>query len=365
MPHYTAGADGGERPGSAVYDSDRPRLAERILGALREAEGRQAGAARLAARFGIGVDAVSRTVAELRGLGYDVRAEGRGGGRRYRIAHGAAPLALPWEVVGGRGGGGGLAATRLGSRIVFYRSASSTQELALAAAGSGGSDGLVVIAGTQTAGRGRTGKRWISPGGGLWMSAVAEPGPPVRAATLVPLAAALAVSDAVEGAVGVQADLKWPNDLLVGGRKVAGILVDAAAGARSLDAVVVGVGVNLAVDAKAVNSEAHLPRGHGGAASLLPPAGTGQAPASADPALLARSIIERLERELEGLEGGAGSVPGRWAERSSMIGRRVRADYSGRVVEGTAAGIDSDGSLLVREGKRTAKVIAGNVAVLA
>ena len=360
-----------------AYDSSTPHGAQRMLEALRDAAGRGTpggGGVRAAARLGIGPDEAARLAAELCGLGYDVRDDGGPYPlpREYRLVPGPAPLALPWEVAGGAGGlRPPLATRRLGSRVVFYRSADSTQDRALSLAAqcpAGEADGLVVVAATQNAGRGRLGRRWVSPPGGLWMSVVAEPGPPAGAATLVPLAASIALADAVMEAAGAEADLKWPNDLLVGGRKVAGILVDASAGAAgAMDSVVVGIGVNLAVDAAFIDAAVGAPPGRAGAASLAAPGGGGPPP---DPALLARAFLARLEGELEGLEGeggggAGGGVAQRWAARSSMIGCEVEAERGGRAVRGTAAGIDADGALLVARGSSPPeRIVAGDVAAV-
>lgn len=365
------GAAGRSR--SPAYDSHRRHDVARVLAALAGAHGgAPISEAQVASRLGIDAEAVRGHVAELRTLGYRVRSTGQGdgAGRAYRLGQEAAPLALPWEVIGGGVTAGRLATRRLGSRVVFYRSVDSTQaralDMALSGAGKGGSDGLAVIAGTQTAGRGRGSRRWTSPEGGLWMSVVAEPGPPAGAATLLPLAAALALAGAVRDSTGIVPDLKWPNDMLVRGRKVAGILVDASArgGGGPFDAVVVGVGVNLAVDAAAIGTDAGPPHGHAEAASLLPPGGGGGR--AADPASLARAFLERLEAELDMLEGAGRQedVVRRWSARSSMIGRTVEVRQGGRPIKGTALGVDADGALLVgQEGREAARVVAGDIAV--
>ena len=350
-----------------VYDSRTEYDAERLLRALRGSAGAAQPAAQLARRLGVGEDEVALRAAELRALGYNVRNDGDSA---YALDRGPPPLALPWEIVG-RGGRGGAdrpprGAPRLASRAVFYGTADSTQERArsLAACEDGSAHGLVVVAGTQTAGRGRLGRRWVSPPGGLWMSVVAEPGPPAGTATLVPLAAALALYNAVSAATGIEADLKWPNDLLVGGRKVAGILVDASAcDADRMDYVIVGIGVNLAVDAVEINAAAGEPRGHAGAASLAARGGGGAT--APDPALLARAFLAYLEVELEGLARGRGGggygVASQWAAHSSMIGREVEVECGGHTVSGTATGIDHDGALLVGRGTTTERIVAGDV----
>lgn len=351
-----------------VYDSRTECAAERLLFALRDSAGVAQPAAQLARRLGVGEDEVALRAAELRALGYRVRDDG---GSAYALDRGPPPLALPWEIVGRSGGRGGTdrpqsGAPSLASRAVFYGEADSTQERArsLAACEDGSANGLVVVAGTQTAGRGRMGRRWVSPPGGLWMSVVAEPGPPADTATLVPLAAALALRNAVSAAAGIEADLKWPNDLLVGGRKVAGILVDASAGdAGLMDSVIVGIGVNLAVDAVEIDAAAAgEPRGHAGAASLAARGGGAAAP---DPALLARAFLAYLEVELEmlahGRVDGAHGAARQWMTHSSMIGCEVEVECGGRTVSGTATGLDCDGALLVGRGTATERIVAGDV----
>ena len=362
-----AGRTGAAADPGIVYDSRTECAAERLLLALRDSAGAAQPAAQLARRLGVGEDEVALRAAELRALGYRVRDDG---GSAYALDRGPPPLALPWEIVGRSGSRGGAdsprsGAPRLASRAVFYGTADSTQERArsLAACEDGSANGLVVVAGTQTAGRGRMGRRWVSPPGGLWMSVVAEPGPPADTATLVPLAAALALRNAVSAAAGIKADLKWPNDLLVGGRKVAGILVDASAGdAGRMDSVIVGIGVNLAVDAAEIDAAAGEPRGHAGAASLAARGGGAAAP---DPALLARAFLAYLEVELEmlahGRVDGAHGAARQWMAHSSMIGCEVEVECGGRTVSGTATGLDRDGALLVGRGTATERIVAGDV----
>src|SRR6185295_3892606 len=134
---------------------------------------------------------------------------------------------------------------RLASTLLYFPSTGSTNDIALARnakASAERPEGLVVVADRQTAGRGRRGHTWFSPpGAGLYVSVVLAPATarvdPMRATMLLTLAAGVAIAEGVEAAAGVAADLKWPNDLLVGGRKLGGILAEGSG-----DTVVVGYG---------------------------------------------------------------------------------------------------------------------------
>jgi BirA family biotin operon repressor/biotin-[acetyl-CoA-carboxylase] ligase len=139
----------------------------------------------------------------------------------------------------------------LASSISFFPTIGSTNDVASSLAAGGGHEGAVVIAETQTAGRGRRGRRWFSPpGSGLYVSLVLAPGrarsAPERATALVTLAAGVALAEAIDTVTGLRPEIKWPNDLIVGRRKVAGILAEGVAGlARPIASIVVGYGINV------------------------------------------------------------------------------------------------------------------------
>ncbi len=139
----------------------------------------------------------------------------------------------------------------LASSISFFSTIGSTNDVASRLAAGGGHEGAVVIAETQTAGRGRRGRRWLSPpGSGLYVSLVLAPGrarlAPDRATALVTLAAGVALAEAIDTATGLRPEIKWPNDLLVGRRKVAGILAEGVAGSARHDRIDrAGYGINV------------------------------------------------------------------------------------------------------------------------
>jgi BirA family biotin operon repressor/biotin-[acetyl-CoA-carboxylase] ligase len=226
----------------------------------------------------------------------------------------------------------------------YEPSCSSTQDLARNAAIAGADQGWTVITDLQLEGRGRHGRAWIAPGEtALLFSTILQP--PVDVLPLLPLLTALSVAGGIEGATGVVAQLKWPNDVLVDDHKLAGILLEHPGGA----AVIVGVGVN-------VNQlAADLPSG---ATSLL--AQTGR---SLDREPLLAAILNDLANAYDRAdrEGVDWIVPG-WRSRSSMLGKPVAFQRDGATTRGVAEDLGADGSLLVRleDGTRVS-VIAGEV----
>jgi BirA family transcriptional regulator, biotin operon repressor / biotin---[acetyl-CoA-carboxylase] ligase len=220
----------------------------------------------------------------------------------------------------------------------------STQDLARAAAAEGVAQGLVVVTDEQRAGRGRAGRSWVAPARtALLFSVVLRP--PVDLIALLPLLAGVVIAGGIEGATGARADLKWPNDVLLNDRKLAGILIEHPAGS----AVVLGVGIN-------VNQAGdRLPEG---ATSLLAELGK-----PVEREILLAAILNDLGNAYERAdrEGVDWIVPA-WRSRSRMLGRPVRVNRQGTMTEGIAEEIAPDGALVVRlfDGQRVS-VVAGEV----
>jgi BirA family biotin operon repressor/biotin-[acetyl-CoA-carboxylase] ligase len=232
-----------------------------------------------------------------------------------------------------------------GPAIVRVGRVDSTQSVAFALAADGAPDRTVVLADSQAAGRGRRGRTWLDePGASLLVSILLRPSLPPTGLPLLSLAAGLAVADALREVTGVAARLKWPNDLLVDGRKIAGILLESRLGAAPL--VVVGIGVNLgqrtfpaALQERAtsvVRESGRLVEREAVLAALLP----------------------ALDRHRDALERGQLSrVLDAWRARSATLGRTVSVDG----VHGVAVDIDDDGALLVDDGTRRRRVVAGEI----
>ncbi|MEP7304077.1 MAG: biotin--[acetyl-CoA-carboxylase] ligase [Acidobacteriota bacterium] len=237
-------------------------------------------------------------------------------------------------------------------RVVFFNRTGSTNDIALALAAGRDAEGIVVIADEQTAGRGRRGHRWHSPpGSGLYVSIVLldsrEKTDDVRATSLVTLAAGVALAEAVEARTALRAEIKWPNDLQVGRRKLCGILAESAAGDSGC--VVLGYGVNVSArvwppgaDYRATSIESELGRPVDRAA------------------LCAETIAAVARRHQDLLSGRFDAILDAWRSRSpSSRGTRVEWDTPVGRQSGVTHGIDNHGALLVRVGDRVERIVGG------
>ena len=222
----------------------------------------------------------------------------------------------------------------------------STQDVVRAAARSGAPEGFCCVAGEQTSGRGRSGRPWVAPPGtALLMSVLLRRR--LEIASGVPLLAGLALTDALDGLAGVSCRLKWPNDVLAGQGKLAGILTEVEPGGG----IVLGIGVNLTVpvfppEVPGVSLDRLTGTAHGWAAVLT-------------------ALLPELARRLEQVEaGGIRSLRGDWTARAEGIGAPIRAEVGTETVEGRVLGIDDDGALLVETGHGRVRLVAGEVHLL-
>jgi len=233
---------------------------------------------------------------------------------------------------------------------VVERTGSTNADLLARAAAGEDIAGAVLIAEQQTAGRGRNGRVWSSPGAQLTMSVGVDPGAvPPDAWGWLPLATGVAVVDAVAAVAGVEAGLKWPNDVLADGRKLAGILTEVAAAQRF---IVVGIGLNVTLrDDEVADAEA---------TSLLTLAA--EAP---DRAQLVRVLLQKLATRFESWRAAGGTDDGLIADyraRSVTLGSAVRAMLpGGRDVLGVASSIDEQGRLHIDSDAGPVAVSAGDV----
>jgi BirA family biotin operon repressor/biotin-[acetyl-CoA-carboxylase] ligase len=245
----------------------------------------------------------------------------------------------------------GAAPGGIGSTIYFFLSVGSTNDVALKLAARGDSSGALVIADEQTSGRGRRGRAWFSPpGSGLYVSIVLSPArardDPERATMLVTLMAGVALAEGVERATGLRADIKWPNDLYVGRRKLAGILAEAGE-----HHVVLGYGINVSAGAfpreladRATSVETELGR-----------------PADR-PSLCAETVRAIAHRYGDLLDARFDAILDAWRERApGSRGARVRWETPAGPRTGVTAGIDDRGALLVDADGRIERIVGGEV----
>ena len=246
----------------------------------------------------------------------------------------------------------------LARAIHCFEELDSTNRLALELAARGEPHGSAVIAEAQSAGRGRLGRSFHSPkGSNLYVSLVLRPRAPAAALATLPLAAGVAVAEAVAAELGhaARVALKWPNDVLVDGRKLSGLLLERV-GASAAGAVILGIGVNLNVDPASFPAEFRER-----ATSLAAAAGR-----PIDRARFASALFDRLEGVLDLHDArGFEALRERFEALFRMQGARVRvADAAGSVREGCVVGVGADGSLRLATASGEERVFAGDVSVV-
>lgn len=235
----------------------------------------------------------------------------------------------------------GLVTKRIGNAIHLFQEVDSTNDEAAGLAARGAPEGVVVIADSQRRGRGRLGRRWASPGGvGLYLSVILRPPIQPHEAPALTLLGAVAVADAVERTTGLDAGIKWPNDLIVRGRKVAGILGEIAAETSCLHHVILGIGIN--VNQTEADFEGELRQT---ASSLRIEAGH-----PVDRTAIGRSLCESLDGWYDRfLSDGIAFVLERARQRCLTLGRVVVARTGDEELRGLAVALGSAGELVVRD----------------
>jgi BirA family biotin operon repressor/biotin-[acetyl-CoA-carboxylase] ligase len=316
-----------------------------LLRALREAAVHLP-AGDLGVQLGVSAAVVCRRIAELRAAGFQIDERPALG---FRLT--ASPDRLIADDLAARLDSGGFV-----REIVVFEETDSTNELALERGRRGAEAGLVIFAERQNAGRGRFGRRWESASHrGVWCSLLLRPALPLVQWPRLTTWAAIAVAAAVERAAGQRAAIKWPNDVFLDGRKVAGILIESGADSAGRPFAVVGIGVN-------VNHEARdFSHALGGRAGSLRMA-VGR---SCDRAALAADILTQLAARQGRVASAFGDLVAEAAGRSLLLGRWVQLRCGTSIHEGLAEELDENGQLVVRRGDGSSRrFLAGEVTIV-
>lgn len=235
---------------------------------------------------------------------------------------------------------GKLHSTRIGSALVYRPVVDSTNTLALDLAQQGAAEGTVILTDDQPGGRGRQGRRWQTlPGQQALLSIIVYPTFPAH---FLVMCAALAVREAIALSSDLEPTIKWPNDVLIGGKKVCGILIETTAGSDERFCAVVGIGLNVHGSFKEVPELVER------ATTIADQGGQEINREGVIVALLER-FDERYEMLQHGGADGAWRIWKDWRDHLSTLGRWVRIQQGARLVEGMALGVDGDGALLVRQ----------------
>src|SRR2546426_7922118 len=329
-----------------MYTSfDETRL-EKIVRLLKSHKFEFLSGAQLSRSLNLSRAAVWKYIKKLQSLGYKIQTRQNLG---YKLL--AKPeLLLPWEVADG------LQTEIFGRKIYYFDTIDSTQSFALRLASKPYENGSIVIAERQTRGKGRLNRRWISPKGGIWLSILLKPDFEVSYVSLFPIITSLALAKAIEKVLKLKPRLKWPNDVTLNDKKVAGILIDASIESNKIGYLVIGVGINFRIQPKIVSRLARGSQNFYGITTLV---GKNE---TANPIELVQQFLYELEQLYNKvISNNLTEMRKEWTERSSTIGRNIRVATPNGPVKGKAISIDENCALLVSSKGKIRRLLVGDV----
>ena len=288
--------------------------------------------------------AIWKHIKKIRSLGYKIESRQQSGYKLIDIPD----LLLPWEITEN------LKTKFIGKRAYYFDSIDSTQDFALKIASQDNENGTVIISKKQTGGKGRMKRKWFSPVGGIWMSVIIHPDFDISNVTLVPIATSLALCMAIEKTIKIRPKLKWPNDITIKGKKVAGILVDTSIESNKIESLILGVGINFKIKQEKLKKNIINSPNYYGATTLVK---------KNESALhLVQQFLYELEVIFQWINSGlTKKIIFEWAKRSSTIGKNISIINDKKIVTGKAIKIDNDGALIISKNKQTTRILIGDV----
>ena len=290
--------------------------------------------------------AVWKHIKKIQTLGYKIETKQKLG---YRLVNDTEKL-LPWEITRD------LKTEVIGKRIYYFEEIDSTQNFAQQIASDKKENGTIIIAEKQTTGRGRLNRKWTSPKGGMWFSLIIHPKFDVSSSTLIPILSAVALSKSIKTVLGIKTEVKWPNDITMNGKKVAGMLVDASFQANNIDYLILGIGINFDIDAKKLEKRLSKTPNFYGVNSLR------RKDDKTPPKVLLKEFLLQFEKNLSQLDNGKKSkIVKEWTRRAIGIGKKMTINTSNGKISGISQGIDNDGALKIKTKRETKRIFVGDV----
>ena len=290
--------------------------------------------------------AVWKHIKKIQTLGYKIESKQKLG---YRLIDNTEKL-LPWEITRD------LKTQLIGKRVYYFEEIDSTQNFAQNIAADKKENGTIIIAEKQTAGRGRLDRKWTSPKGGIWFSLIIHPKFDVSSSTLIPILSAVALSKSIKSVLDIETEVKWPNDITMNGKKVAGVLVDASFQTNSIDYLILGIGINFDIDAKKLEKRLTKTPNFYGIDSLR-----GKEDKT-PPKKLLKEFLLQFEKNLFQLDKGEKSkIIKEWTKRAAGIGKKITINTSNGKISGISQGIDNDGALKIKTRNEIKKIYVGDV----
>ena len=288
--------------------------------------------------------AVWKHIKKIRSEGYTIKSKQNLG---YKLIDNTKHL-LPWEITEN------LNTKFIGKRIYYFDNIDSTQNFAIKIAPNKNENGTIVISKRQTLGRGRLKRKWKSPVGGIWLSVIVHPQFRTSQITLVPIATSLALHKAIEKVLGIKTELKWPNDLTLKKKKVAGILLDTSIQSNKIEFLVLGIGINFKIKPRNLEKLLKKTPNFYGVSTLVEK--------NEKPLPLVKQFLYELENIFQMINTGSNKkIVREWTKRSSTIGKNVSVVIDNDRINGKALKMDNDGGLIIIKDKKTIKLFVGDV----
>jgi len=288
--------------------------------------------------------AVWKYIKKIRSLGYKIESKQHLG---YKLIDSTDQL-VPWEITNN------LKTKMLGKRVYYFETIDSTQVFALTIAANKIENGTIVVSKRQSKGRGRLKRKWESPSGGIWMSIIIHPKFDIKHIVLMPIATSLALCLAIEKILKIKPELKWPNDLMINGKKVAGILLDSSIQSNNIEYLVLGVGINFKIKQKKLETMLKKHSNNHGAKTLTKK--------NEKPIELVEEFLYQLENILHMINSDQNKkIVSMWTKRSSTIGKKIMYINNNTKKSGKVIKMDQDGALIISSNKKRERLVVGDI----
>jgi len=296
----------------------------------------------IAEHLGVSRAAVWKQIKSLRNTGYEIESVKNKG---YRLVS-RPDIPIAEEVTLG------LDTQTIGKDIYYFKSLPSTNMFAKKLVKDGVEEGAIVVSDIQLSGRGRKSRNWFSPEGGLWFSVVLYPHIPPERGMLLTMASSVAIVQGIKDATGLHPVIKWPNDLLINGKKVCGILTELDAEMDRINYTVVGIGIN-------VNNQLSEDL-QGKATSLIQETGS-----KVSRVKLLRSILKCFDENYSRLiSGDYDFIRDSWFSHANIVGREILVHGEKTILKGVVSNVDESGCLILDTRDGSVRVVSGDVEYL-
>lgn len=317
-------------------------MEEDILKVLKESRSGYVSGEEFSKRLGVTRASIWKHIENLRNIGYEIEAQPHLGYRLVNIPDKLLAQEIRWN----------LKTKIIGKKVYSYQTIDSTNDRAYQLADSGEEEGAIVVAEQQSKGKGRMGRKWSSPKGGIYLSLILKPKLLPTEISKLTLVAAVSVAKAIRGATGLECLIKWPNDILINKNKLCGILTELKAEQDLTIFVILGIGIN-------VNTKPSLlPKN---ATSILKELGRDFSKIE-----LTKILLKNLEEYYFLFkENKFKDIIDEWRNLSTTLGKRIKVIDKTRTIEGQAIDIDEGGALVVRlDSGFNERVLAGDVVLV-